>query len=133
MKNKIVIIGMVLLSNSMLAQQENRQFIHKHLVLADASIVAGNMFKSGSNNVYLNGNLEYYLDNKVSVRGDANWMAGTQNKVDKTRGLNEYYSVLLGCAFHLPSASHFDPYFILQPGLAYTASFETSVAVHCSA
>jgi hypothetical protein len=47
------------------AQQQNLQYIHKHLLRSDASIVSGYMFNHNIANVHLNGNLEYYMDNKV--------------------------------------------------------------------
>ncbi len=31
---------------------------------------------------------------------------------------------MLGAAFHIPTNSHFDPYVIVQPGIAYTSSYQ---------
>lgn len=124
-KIKISLVAL-LLSNGLYAQRENGQFIHKHLMRADASIVAGTMYKSNFRNVHLNGNLEYYLNNKISIRGDLNWMAGTKSQATTSTYLKDYYSVMLGGVYHFKSASHFDPYFIVQPGLAYASSYRVT-------
>lgn len=108
------------------AQRESEQFIHKHLVRADGSIVAGYMFKDNLSNVHLNGNLEYYFDNKVSLRGDANYMMGSSGLTKDSMGLHDNHSIMLGPVFHFHTNGHFDPYFIVQPGLAYTSSFHQS-------
>lgn len=105
------------------AQQVEAQFIHKYLVRADASIIAGVLFKDNINNVHVNGNLEYYLDNKISVRGDCNYMLGSNGLTIDSMGLKDNHSVMLGVVYHFHTSNHIDPYFILQPGFAYTSSY----------
>jgi hypothetical protein len=107
-----------------IAQQENGQYIHKHLLRADASIVAGNMFKSNLSNVYVDGNLEYYLDNKISIRGDGIFLVGSKGLTDDSVGLKDNHSLCLGVDYHFHTNSHLDPYFVFQPGLAYTSSYK---------
>jgi hypothetical protein len=121
---KIASILLVILGiSSAFAQYEKKQYIHKHLVRADASIVFGNMYKHDFKNVYVNGNLEYYLDNVLSIRGDCNYSLGSTGLTSDSIGLKDNHSILLGTVFHFPTKGHFDPYFILQPGIAYTSSF----------
>ena len=120
---KIFFLVALAISMNVLAQKESHQFIGKHLVRADASIVQGNMLNNAIKNVHLNGNLEYYLDNFISIRGDANWMAGSKGVSGTSIGLKENYSVLLGSVFHIQTNSSFDPYFIFQPGVAYVSTY----------
>jgi hypothetical protein len=110
-------------SSFLFAQQQDGQFIHKHLVRADASIVSGYIFKDNLKNVHLNGNLEYYMDNKISIRGDANYLLGSNGWTEDSMHLKDNISIMLGSAFHFHTNNHFDPYFILQPGIAYTSSY----------
>jgi hypothetical protein len=110
------------------AQETESQYIHKHLVRADASIVPGYILNDNLQNVHLNGNLEYYADNKISVRGDANYMMGSTGYTKDSMKLKDYFSVMLGTSFHIATNNHFDPYFILQPGIAYTSSYYDSKA-----
>lgn len=125
MKSINLIILFVCLSSVVFAQQENTQYIHKHLLRTDASIVAGYLFKEGMNNVHLNGSAEYYLDNKISIRGSASYLLGCNGLTKDSIGLKDFHSIYLGGAYHFPTKGHFDPYLILQPGLAYTSSYKS--------
>lgn len=111
------------ISSFLLAQSEEGQYIHKHLVRADASIVSGYLFRDNLKNVHLNGNLEYYLDNRISIRGDANYLLGSTGWTEDSMHLKDNISVMLGGVYHFHTNNHFDPYFILQPGIAYTSSY----------
>ncbi len=124
MVKKYLIILFVCFSCVIVAQQENTQFIHKHLVRADASIVAGFLFKENISNVHIDGNAEYYMDNKVSIRGSASYMIGSDGLTADSVGLKDFHSIMLGGAYHFTTKGYFDPYFILQPGLSYTSSFK---------
>jgi hypothetical protein len=119
----LFIIPFVCISSFLSAQLENGQYIHRHLVRADASIVPGYIFKDNLKNIHLNGNLEYYLDHKISIRGDANYMLGSSGLTEDSMHLQDNISIMLGSVLHFPTNSHFDPYFILQPGIAYTSSY----------
>jgi len=123
MLKNIFILFFTLISFTGFTQEENAQFIHKHLTRATASIVAGVMLKNNINNVHVNGNLEYYLDNKISIRGDFNYMLGSSGLTADSMGLKDNHSILLGAVYHFHTANHFDPYLILQPGFAYTSSY----------
>lgn len=123
MRTYLSIAMVMLVTSSMFAQYERQQYIHKHLVRADASIVSGYMYKSDIRNVHVNGNLEYYLDNVLSIRGDANYMLGS-NGISDSMGFLHNHSIMLGPVFHFKTNGHFDPYFILQPGIAYTQSYK---------
>jgi hypothetical protein len=124
MAKRNLIFLFVCLTTVLFAQQENTQFIHKHLVRADASIVAGYLFKENINNVHVDGNAEYYVDNKVSIRGSATYMLGSSGLTKDSIGLKDFHTIMLGGAYHFHTNGHFDPYFIFQPGLAYTSSYK---------
>lgn len=124
MKKIIFIILYVCSLSVLFAQQENTQFIHKHLVRADASIVAGYLFKENINNVHVNGSAEYYIDNKISIRASASYLLGSTGITKDSMGLKDFHSIYLGMVYHFSTKGHFDPYLILQPGLAYTSSYQ---------
>lgn len=108
------------------AQQESSQFIRKHLMRADGAIMPGFILKDNLTNVYLTGNLEYYMDTKVSIRGDINYLVGSTGLSDDSIGLKDNHSVFFGPSFHFKTNGHFDPYFVLQPGIAYTSSYKAT-------
>ncbi len=107
------------------AQQEKSPFIGKHLIRADVSFLSGYMMKEDMKNVHLSGDAEYYLDNTISIRGTATYLLGSSGPGGNVVKLNDFHSVMLGAALHFPVKSHFDPYVILQPGIAYTSSSQT--------
>src|ERR1043165_61897 len=117
MKTLKLIIVFVCLWTALPAQQESTQFIHKHLVRSDASIMAGHLLNEDISNVHVDGSLEYYLDNKVSIRGSATYMLGSTGLTADSMGLKDFHSIMLGGAYHFKTNNHFDPYFILQPGM----------------
>jgi hypothetical protein len=132
MSTKLIIsfvVSFVCFSSVVFAQQENTQFIHKHLVRSDASIVAGYMFKEDLSNVHMDGSLEYYIDNKVSIRGSATYMLGSSGLTKDSMGLKDFHTIMLGGAYHFKTGNHLDPYFILQPGLAYTSSYKATYKI----
>jgi len=124
-KTKNLIILFVCFSTVVFAQQEHTQYIHKHLMRADVSVVGGYLFKEGMKTAHIDGSAEYYLDNKISVRGSASYMLGSNGLTKDSIGLKDFHSIYLGAAYHFPTKGHFDPYFILQPGLAYTSSYKS--------
>lgn len=126
MFKKYLILLFVCLASILVAQEESVQFIRKNLVRADASIMAGYMFKDNLNNVHLNGSIEYYLDNLISIRGSASYMMGSTGLTADSMGLKDFHSIYIGTAFHFHTKNHFDPYVIVQPGIAYTSSFKAT-------
>lgn len=117
----------VCFATSLFAQIESEQYIRKHLLRADGSIVAGFMPKDNLSNVHVTGNLEYYVDNVVSVRGEATYLLGSTGLTADSMGLKDEISVGLGTAFHFHTNGHFDPYFILEPNIGYTSSYHQNV------
>ena len=126
MLKKYLFFLTVFFSVCIFAQEESVQFIKKNLVRADASIMAGYMFKDNLNNVHLNGGVEYYLDNRISVRGSASYMIGSSGLSADSMGLKDLASIYVGPLFHFKTKGHFDPYFIFQPGISYASSFKAT-------
>lgn len=124
MKKIIFILIFVCSLSVVFAQKENTQYIHKHLMRADASVVGGYLFQENINNVHINGSAEYYLDNKISIRGSASYMLGSSGLTKDSMGLKDFHCIYLGGAYHFPTKGHFDPYVIFQPGLSYTSSYK---------
>jgi len=96
---------------------ENNQFIHKGLIRAQGTISLGSMFKPAVTNVYIYGNVEGYLDPKISIRGDSYWFL---NSLGSTKPFSFNHSIFFGGSYHLKTNNHFDPYIGLQPGISIT-------------
>ncbi len=121
--NKKILVVLITITSTLFSQTKE-QYIFKHLIRADASIVSGYMYKDGIRNVHVNGNAEYYIDNKISVRGDATYLLGSSGLSKDSVGFRDNHSIGLGLVYHFKTKSHFDPYFIFQPSVAYTSSYK---------
>ncbi len=89
-------------------------FIQPGLLQAAATISPAFMLSHPIENIYLHGNLEYYPENRISIRGDTYWYLGAQQKPQ----LMKQFSILaFGAAYHFPK-NNFDFFLGLQPALA---------------
>jgi hypothetical protein len=118
MKIKIFFLFAFMLPTAVFSQEDTKeQFIHRGLFRAMGSIAEGAMFEQGVTNIYLTGNIEYYISDNVSLRGDGNYFISTMGDVTPF----EYnHSVFSGFSFHFKTKSHFDPYLGFAPGIAMT-------------
>ncbi|HEY1040984.1 MAG TPA: hypothetical protein VGF30_16330 [Bacteroidia bacterium] len=90
--------------------------VKKGLLRATLTFATGYMPANKLNNLYLTGNVEYYTDKKISLRGDGNYFFNSMNG-DKT--LKQNHSFYGGAAYHF-AKGNFDPFVGLQTGLALT-------------
>ena len=99
------------------AQSEKTQFIHKGILSTYITISPSRMLEFKISNVYLHGNLEYYFDNKISVRGDAFYYVNSLNTAYTVFDFN--HNLFFGPNYHFKTSNHFDPYISLQPGISF--------------
>ena len=96
------------------SQEEKKQFIHKGLLRAQATISPGILLK-GSSTISVHGGLEYYVADNVSIRSDGYYFLKDDQNIFS---LN--HSIFSGASYHFKTKNHFDPYFALEPGIAVT-------------
>ncbi|PCJ89840.1 MAG: hypothetical protein COA57_00560 [Flavobacteriales bacterium] len=77
------------------------------------NIAIGTPTKIGGTNIYLGGDLEYYLKDNISIRGDFYYFLGSFGSTDVFK---QNHSGYLGAMYHIPTNGHFDPYVGIQPG-----------------
>jgi hypothetical protein len=76
-------------------------------------------------NVYLHGNLEYYPEDKLSIRSDTYvYLNALYSKYIDIKN----YSSFTGISYHFTTKKQFDPYIALQPGIAYV-NIEPAVSI----
>jgi|SRR6185312_600848 len=99
------------------AQKDSAKgFVHKGLLRAGATYSLGVISYLHISNVYLNGNLEYYTDNKISVRGDGCYFF---NSLNESKLLKMNHQLFFGACYNFPVAARINPFIGLQPGIAY--------------
>ncbi len=106
--------ALLLLSLSAEAQKSSPEIIRKGLLRAQATISPAVMLNDGALNIYVQGDMDYFLSRKVSVRADAYYFIDTQGDGD----LRHNHGVFFGANYHFP-LGRLDPYVGLQPGASY--------------
>jgi hypothetical protein len=106
--------ALLLLSLSAEAQKSSPEIIRKGLLRAQATISPAVMLNDGALNIYVQGDMDYFLNRKVSVRADAYYFIDTQGDGD----LRHNHGVFFGANYHFP-VGRLDPYVGLQPGASY--------------
>lgn len=113
---RIAVILVLLISTNLFAQQKEltgADIIRKGLLRAQGTILPGWTLKDGKTNLYLQGDLEYYLQDKVSLKGDISYFLDTQG----SNYLKHNHSLFFGTQYHFPY-KRFDAYLGLHPGIS---------------
>jgi len=104
------------------AQGEKQQFIGKGLLRAQGAFCGGIMFNQNDYNIYLDGDLEYYVDNRISIRSESYFLLGSAGGSDDA-AFRQNHSNLVGAMYHFKTKGQFDPYVGLQPGVTYAQRY----------
>ncbi|MDD3876396.1 MAG: hypothetical protein PHT69_07225 [Bacteroidales bacterium] len=96
--------------------QEKENYIQKGLLKSNFGFNQGFMLRHKSNNVYVNGNLEYFSEKNISFRGDCSWYLDTRQK---EAILKKNILVLFGAFLHIPNGKS-DFSAGVQPGFTFT-------------
>ncbi|MCC7050601.1 MAG: hypothetical protein IT239_02320 [Bacteroidia bacterium] len=102
----------LLVSFSIYAQSES-SFIRSGLLKATSTITPSFMLNRKINNIYVSGELEYFLEDKISVRGDGLWYRDSQQK---TPFLKQNSMVFFGALYHFSNKKN-DLFFGVQPAV----------------
>ncbi|CAG0966540.1 MAG: hypothetical protein HND27_04205 [Bacteroidetes bacterium] len=94
-------------------------FIEKGLLRFQGTLSAGKMLQQNVKNVLLHGDMEYYTDQKISIRSDVYYFV---NSPGNNKPLKQNHSLFVGSNFHLFSQGSFDAYIGIQPGVALSQS-----------
>jgi len=97
--------------------KELTSFPRAQMLRMQATISPGFMVKPSISNIYLHGDIEYYLEENISLRSDIYYFLNTVNNY-KPFKFNQ--SLFTGVVYHFRSQAQFDPYLGVQPGIAFT-------------
>lgn len=116
MVTKIALLFLLILNCFFIKAQENNAFVDKGLLKATATISPGFMLNHNYTNIYLSGELEYFLEKNISIRGDGLWYLDSQNDIPL---LKQNSLVYFGALYHFSKKKH-DLFIGLQPGFSIT-------------
>lgn len=103
---------------------ESKQYIHKNLLRSTLTYDLGYMPKIKFATVYLQGNIEYYLDKKISLRGD-NFINVASRDLGNSGMKLKNHQLSSGIVYHFTTNSRFDPFIGVQPGIAFTKYYRS--------
>ncbi len=128
MVSKISIAVFICISCIICAQVNDEIFVRKGTIKAMATIAPSKIFSKQNSPFYLHGNLEYYVDEKVSVSGDGFYFLGDMSD---NHIFQYHHQLFFGANYHL--INHNNALYIgLQPGVSITEikSFSNKIAVN---
>ena len=102
---------LMLLLVTVYTAQENEPFVRRGLLKATATISPSFMLNRNINNIYVSGELEYFLENKISVRGDCFWYRDSQQDIPF---LKQNSIIFFGALYHFSKKKH-DLFIGIQP------------------
>lgn len=112
-KRSLLVVFLVL--SAIVFAQEEKAFLYKYMLKANATLCPGFMLGQTQNNIYVHGYLEYFPEEKVSLRGDGFWFTGAQQKPSL---LKQNSSLFFGGLYHFHK-SRFDYFIGLQAGMGF--------------
>ena len=112
---RLVFIVTLLIASLSFAQQKP-DFTSGKTLKGNAALNQGFMLQHKNTDLYISGNLEYFPEKHVSVRGDCFWYIDSRQKQPM---LNQNAIILFGALLHLPKGRS-DFYAGIQPGMSLT-------------
>ena len=112
-----IILTAVLLFSFIGISQETGRFIAKGLCSGKGTLAIGSPTAYNGTNMYISGNLEYYLEENISFRGGIWMFLGTSGAEDV---FAKNSTLFTGFYYHFKTKNNIDPYIGLEPGISWT-------------
>lgn len=113
MVRSITILGLMLLS----IKGTSQEFIKSKVLRASASFSVGSLTSSGQSTINIGSSLEYYIDERFSLRGEGVYFIGYGQ--EQVIGFKSNHGLMAGVSYHFTEKKAFDPYIGLQPGMSF--------------
>lgn len=104
-------------------------FTHPGLFLFRSSLAVGGMTGMKVKNVFIEGNTEYFIDRKISLRGDGYFFATSYSDL---KPFKMHHSLFTGAMFHKPTHGDFDPYLGLEMGINFAQATDACLGGTCT-
>lgn len=104
------------------AQPDSGFVVHKGILAGVGTVGVGVMPTHNLSNVYITGNIEYYTQHNISIRGDGYFFL---NSLTNNSNLIRNSSVYFGAFYHFTTHSGFDPLVGFQPGAAFARTTDS--------
>ena len=114
MVRNILILITIVLGNAVVLGQSD--FSKSSILRLSATFGIGHMTKENLTSLFLPTSMDYYIDDRVSVRNDAVFFLGHEG--NPSFGFLKNHAIFSGISYHLTKNKQFDPYVGLQSGMA---------------
>lgn len=112
-------ILLLVVSYQVFAQGED--FVRAGLLRAQATFAPSIMLGQNQSNIFLHADVEYFLEDRISLRNDTYIYLMT---INRDNSFKHYYSNFTGAAYHVP-VKNIDIHFSLQPGVGFIQTRES--------
>ncbi len=127
MRNSLALLCMCSISMFAYGQEVDGRFIDRGLLRMQGNLSFGKSLTSPTTNMYLTGDLDYFIDPKISVRGAANYFIGSFGRQEL---FDQKHTGFVGASYHIGTSGNIDPYVGLMPGFAFSKLTPEGAGVH---
>lgn len=107
-------------------EMELAVFKRPTLLAVTATISPGIMLRPVISNIYFQGTIEYYTEDRISLRTDGYYYINT---IEDYKPFKKNHSLFIGGSYHLFEKSQFDPFIGFQPGIAMSQKAASDVCL----
>ncbi len=113
------IVAFLFLFVSINVQSQDEEFTgYKGIISSTGTFATGYNFGFKSMNYFLQGDLEYYIDDRISVRSDVFYFLGSNTPSDSIEPFKSQHGLFTGAQYHFLKGK-LDYYAGIQPGLVF--------------
>lgn len=118
---------MVLMATMSFLQVQSQDFVQESRLNGHATIAPGFSLYDMKGTISLQGQMEYFIHERVSIRGEVFWFVDYMN-ADDPGFIDDKATLFSGITYHFTDNKQFNPYIALQPGIgmARTIYYGTS-------
>jgi hypothetical protein len=120
MRTRLLAISL-LISSCAFAQDST--LVHKGILAGVGTVGVGIMPAHNISNAYVTGNIEYYAERSISIRGDGYFFV---NSLTNDSPLKQNSGIYFGAFYHFPTHSGFDPLIGFQPGATFARTTDSA-------
>ncbi len=121
MVRKIALLFSFLFISGLYAQDSTNKFRYQSVLKGSATISPGYLLNTAQTNIYLNGDLEYFPEEHVSLRGESFVFVGAQQKPTL---LQQNSCLMFGALYHFHK-NRLDYFIGLETGVSITKPNDT--------
>jgi hypothetical protein len=123
---KKIVITLTLVIPLITLAQDTEGIVKKGLLACKGTLAIGIPTDYEGTNMYVSGNLQYYIEDNISYRGELWFFLGTDSEEQL---FNQNSTLFTNFNYHITTKNNIDPYIGIGPGLSWTQLKEPDIAL----